>query len=71
MNSKRRILLEHKFIRIIECLSEKLPLRKSMDILYRSQAYKEMISGISDTHCRSDKYLADELLREAQGDVKN
>ncbi|GHV33364.1 hypothetical protein FACS1894187_01430 [Synergistales bacterium] len=69
MNNKRKILLEHKFIRIIEELSKDMPLRKSMDILYRSQTYKEIISGISDMHCRSDKYLAEELLREADGVV--
>ena len=41
-----------------------IPLRKALDLFYKSQIYIEMRDGISDMHCRSDKYLADELIKE-------
>jgi hypothetical protein len=41
-----------------------VPLREALDKLYRSRLYGEIRSGVSDMHCRSDGYLAEELLRE-------
>jgi hypothetical protein len=41
-----------------------IPLREAFDTLYRSHLYTEIRRGISDMHCRSDGYLADELLLE-------
>lgn len=34
------------------------------EIFYRSVVYKDMREGISDMHCRSDAYLAQELRDE-------
>ena len=41
-----------------------IPLREAFDILYKSRLYGEIRRGVSDMHCRSDGYLAEELLRE-------
>jgi len=41
-----------------------IPLREALDKFYKSQIYQEMRAGISDMHCRSEKYLAEELLLE-------
>ena len=41
-----------------------VPLREAFDKLYRSRLYTEIHRGISDMHCRSDGYLAEELHRE-------
>jgi hypothetical protein len=41
-----------------------IPLREAFDTFYRSRLYSEICKGISDMHCRSDGYLAEELLLE-------
>lgn len=61
-----RTLLQHKYANVIEALSKRcnISLRQAMDIFYKSQVYQEMREGVSDMHCRSDEYLAEELLLE-------
>ena len=60
------ILLQRKYARIIEIISKNrnIDLRQTMDLFYKSETYREMQSGISDMHCRSDEYLAEELAME-------
>jgi len=41
-----------------------ISLRDALDKFYKSQIYIEMRDGISDMHCRSDKYLAEDLKQE-------
>jgi hypothetical protein len=41
-----------------------IPIREAFDTLYRSRLYSEIRRGVSDMHCRSDGYLAEELLLE-------
>ena len=41
-----------------------IPIREALDFFYKSQIYQEMRDGISDMHCRSEKYLAEELILE-------
>jgi hypothetical protein len=41
-----------------------VPIRDAFDKLYKSRLYGEIRRGVSDMHCRSDGYLAEELLRE-------
>ncbi len=41
-----------------------LTLREAMDALYKSRLYTEIRTGVSDMHCRSNGYLAEELLME-------
>ncbi|GHV12841.1 hypothetical protein AGMMS49938_06200 [Fibrobacterales bacterium] len=43
---------------------QNIPLRTALDIFYKSNLYTEVRTGISDMHCRSDGYLAEELRRE-------
>jgi hypothetical protein len=51
---------------VIEAFAEKgnISLREALDRFYKSQIYIEMSQGIADMHCRSEKYLAEELLAE-------
>ena len=60
------ILLQRKYVRVIEKFAEQTGLsnRKALDFFYHSTIYKEICKGISDMHCRSDLYLAEELKEE-------
>lgn len=59
-------ILEAKYARIIEAISEMhaISLDKAMDIFYNSDIMKLLEEGIADLHCRSDKYLAEEIWNE-------
>ena len=61
-----RTLVGHKCAGVIKTYAEfyDVPLRKAFDVFYRSNLYIEIINGISDMHCRSDGYLAEELRME-------
>ena len=56
-------LLQHKYSNVIAELaaSQKIELQVAMDIFYKSNTYQEMRAGIADMHCRSDKYLVEEI----------
>ena len=60
------IVLQLKYSSVIEAFAEAahIPLREALDKFYKSQIYIEMRDGISDMHCRSDKYLAEDLVQE-------
>lgn len=62
------ILLQKKYARIVECFSVKagISLAKALDFFYHSETYPLISQGVSDLHCMSDEYLADELLQEYQ-----
>ena len=57
------ILLQKKYSRVIECFAKQqgLSLDAALDFFYHSQVYQLIRDGVSDMHCRSDLYLADEL----------
>jgi hypothetical protein len=59
-----KLLLRHKYLRIIEILKKQqnISYGKALDIFYKSRTYREMATGISDMHCRSDIYLVEEIL---------
>ena len=63
-----KTLLQRKYANVIFALSKRqnISLREAMDIFYKSRTYEDMRSGISDMHCRSDEYLAEELQLEIQ-----
>ena len=63
-----RTLIGHKCANVIKAYSEftGIPLRDAFDVFYKSNLYTEIRNGISDMHCRSDGYLAEELLMETQ-----
>jgi hypothetical protein len=64
-----RGLVSRKCADVIKAYAEfaHVPLREAFDAFYRSNLYIEIRDGISDMHCRSDGYLAEELQREILG----
>ena len=63
------ILLQKKYARVIECFAKKqgISLDEALDLFYRSEVYQLMREGVSDMHCMSDLYLAEELRLEYEG----
>jgi predicted DNA-binding protein YlxM (UPF0122 family) len=61
-----RHVLNHKLDAVIAEYSQKenIPLRESLDIFYKSDLYLLITNGVSDIHCRSNAYLAEELKLE-------
>lgn len=62
------ILLQKKYARIVEIFAKHngLNLDKALNMFYHSELYRLMREGVSDIHCMSDEYLAQELGREQQ-----
>ena len=60
------ILLQKKYSRVIERFSKQqgLSLDEALAFFYNSEIYQLIRDGVSDMHCMSDDYLADELLSE-------
>ena len=60
------ILLQRKYSRIVEIFAKNnnVSLDKALDIFYTSQTYRLIDEGVSDIHCMSDAYLAEELTKE-------
>ena len=67
-----RTLVGHKCDNVIKAYAELsgIPLRQAFDLFYRSNLYFEIRNGISDMHCRSDGYLAEELRLELEGNFQ-
>lgn len=59
-------ILEAKFARIISEISKmyNVSLDDAMDMFYNSETIQLMEEGVADLHCRSEKYLAEEVWRE-------
>lgn len=59
-------ILEAKYARVINEISEmhSVSLEDAMDIFYTSPLLPLLEEGVADLHCRSDKYLAEEIWRE-------
>lgn len=64
----KQILKSEKNARIITCISEmyNVSLQEATDIFYNSETANLIEEGIADLHCRSDKYLAEEIWLEYQ-----
>ena len=62
-----RIILDMKYARIIEILAQQLHISReeAMDLFYNSPVFELIDKGVADLHCRSDQYLADEIIKEA------
>ena len=60
------ILLQKKYSRVIACFAERqgISLDAALDFFYRSEVYQLMRAGVSDMHCMSDAYLAEDLAEE-------
>ena len=61
-----RSLVTRKCAHVVEAYAEfaGVSLREALDTFYKSHLYSEIRFGISDMHCRSDGYLAEELQME-------
>ena len=46
-----------------------LSLDAALDLFYHSQVYQLIRDGVSDMHCMSDEYLAEELRQEYTGKI--
>ncbi len=59
-------ILEAKYARIINEISNmySVSLEEAMDIFYNSSLLPLLEDGVADLHCRSDKYLAEEIWME-------
>ena len=59
-------LLQMKYARIISLIAKKADVdeEKAMEMFYKSNTYILMSKGISDFHCMSDAYLAEEIMLE-------
>ncbi len=55
-----------KYARVIEAYAGKTgcTLDEALDRFYRSKTYQLLRDGVSDLHCMSDDYLAEELRDE-------
>ena len=65
MDKATRILRDMKYARIIDLIAEKqqIPLEEAMNMLYFSPLFEIIDDGTADLICRSDIYLADEIIR--------
>jgi len=61
-----KAIMQLTYSSVIETFAElgNISLRQALDLFYKSQIYQEMRDGISDMHCRSEKYLAEDLVKE-------
>ena len=66
MEDSKNIIIQAKNARIITILAEKFDgsLNKAMDVFYLSATAQMIQDGVADLHCRSDRYLAEEIYRE-------
>lgn len=57
------MILDRKIARVIEVFGERynMGLDEAADKYYNSLTSQLIEEGVADLHCRSDKYLADEL----------
>lgn len=57
-----------KYARVIALFAERsrMELEDALAFFYDSDTYALMSEGVADMHCRSDEYLADELLMELE-----
>lgn len=55
-----------KYARIVAIFAKEsgMPLEDALSFFYDSYTYKLISEGIADMHCRSDEYLAEELMTE-------
>ena len=63
------VLLQRKYARVVWLFAQKagISVRQALDFFYQSVEYELMSEGISDMHCMSDDYLAEDLLDEWRG----
>lgn len=73
MDKPTRILQDMKYARIIEIIAQQqqIPLEDAMSMLYTSPLFEVIDDGTADLICRSDMYLAQEIIRMDMSHPKN
>ena len=63
-----KTILQMKYARVVALFAERsgMLLEEALGFFYDSDTYQLMSEGVADMHCRSDEYLADELMLELQ-----
>lgn len=61
-----KTILQMKYARVVELFARisGMELEDALEFFYNSDTYMLMSEGVADMHCRSDEYLADELMLE-------
>lgn len=61
-----KTLLQMKYARVVECFAKlvNISLDDALGFFYYSETYQLMKNGVSDMHCMSDEYLAEDLRDE-------
>ena len=61
-----KTILQMKYARVVALFAARsgMPLEDALAFFYDSDTYMLMSEGVADMHCRSDEYLADELMLE-------
>jgi len=69
----RRNFLDMKYARIIEIIAERKHISRedAMDMLYTSPMLELIEDGVADLHCRSELYLAGEIMRKTEQQKEN
>lgn len=68
----KKTILQMKYARIVAIFAKEtgMSLEDALSFFYDSDTYKLISEGVADMHCRSDEYLADELIMEYESCVK-
>ena len=68
-----KTILQMKYARIVGIFAKNtgLSLEDALSFFYDSDTYMLISEGVADMHCRSDEYLADELMIEYKEIVKS
>ena len=61
-----KTILQMKYARIVAIFAKEsgMKLEDALSFFYESDTYNLISKGIADMHCRSDEYLAEELMIE-------
>jgi hypothetical protein len=61
-----KTVLQMKYARIVNLFAKEtgLTLEDALSFFYNSTTYELISEGVADLHCRSNEYLADELMLE-------
>ena len=66
-DASKQAVLQMKYARIIDLMAEfgHMTFEEAMDLFYNAPLMPLIQEGVADLHCRSDEYLAKEILRDA------
>ncbi|MBE6270047.1 MAG: DUF3791 domain-containing protein [Prevotella ruminicola] len=68
-----KTVLQMKYARIVNIFAKQagITLDNALSFFYSSSTYELISEGVADMHCRSDEYLADELMIEYKEKASN